>query len=68
MTFRCDNCGEEEFDRYAVYHGDDTYCTMCWNTLKTGILAREARYKELGHTGDSMCGCSMCAARADREM
>lgn len=63
----CDCCGDDVGDQRIAYdRNDELYCDWCWPKIKPRIEARIARYKELGHTGDSMCGCSMCAANFER--
>lgn len=51
-----------------VYETDnESICYRCWPAQEKRIRARDERYKKLGHDPTSdMCGCELCAARADR--
>lgn len=60
------SCCKEEVYREDIAWDDgeyEAYYERCWPKVKERVLARVKRYREIGHTGEDMCGCSMCAAR-----
>ena len=58
----CDHCLEDCSTHN--YKGNEV-CSYCWDKAIPKIDARIERNERLGHTGDDMCGCSMCAAREE---
>jgi hypothetical protein len=66
MSFECDRCFEECGDHELAHWSDyGSYCDFCWQKVKPRIEAEKERNKRSGHTGSDLCGCEMCAARAD---
>lgn len=61
---RCYSCNEDYF--YEDMRGpDSSYYKHCRPQHKEAELAMIRRNKEIGHTADDVCGCSMCAAQFD---
>lgn len=71
MAAYCTSCGSDVGWDYGQEYADGGwYCDRCYeskSTLRESIERIYKRNKELGHTGSDMCGCSMCAAKADME-
>lgn len=62
----CFGCLDDVPDVTIAYErGDILVCSSCWPTIGQRILKQAAYYESIGHTGSDMCGCSMCAAKAD---
>lgn len=59
----CSGCGEEVDWDELVYEDDEI--TYCYRHPKQIERRRNQlkRYEEIGHTGEPMCGCQMCAVR-----
>lgn len=60
----CDEC-LEDLNTYN-YRGYEL-CRYCMDRAAPKIDARISRDERIGHTGSDLCGCEMCAARADAE-
>ena len=66
----CDYCLNDVWpEDIAYYDGDAEISSLCWRNekIKKRVLDRKKRYEEIGHTGEDMCGCSMCARRYEIE-
>jgi len=64
----CGNCFEDVDYIDAQGFGEDVYCRRCWPKVEKRATKQHEYYKKIGHTGEDMCGCEMCAARADMEI
>jgi len=68
MSFDCDKCNEPCGDHeYGGDAHDATYCKYCWPQVQQRIESEQKRNKRLGHTGDDLCGCPMCAERFEAQ-
>lgn len=62
----CPGCYEDRSCYHRLADGED-YCRDCAGDerLVKRIEARVEADRKIGHTGDTLCGCERCAARAD---
>jgi len=60
----CDYClNDVDWVDIAYDDGDVEVCSLCWRDekIKKRVLDRKKYYEQIGHTGEDMCGCQMCA-------
>lgn len=64
MSAICDICMEDvDWVDIAYDNGSVEICSRCWGKekVRNRILDRQKYYDRIGHTGEDMCGCQMCA-------
>lgn len=64
----CCECLEDFSGADIAYSdGELEFCYYCWPMIKERFLKQKEHYEKIGHTGTDLCGCSMCAAKWDRD-